>query len=239
MQVTRLATEAERFAELVAATSLDAPIAACPGWNLGDLARHLGSVHRWARHAAATSERPAQFDVPAPAGAAELAAWIREGATVLVETLRGIDPAAPTWHPFPVARVAGVWPRRQAQETLVHRWDAEHAAGATTPIDPAFASDGIDEYFEMMLPRVIARDQPTLPTATLHVHCTDTHGEWFVRVVDGHLEMTREHAKGDAALRGSAEALLLHLWGRPVGADAVDVVGDPAAARAWTALGGV
>ena len=44
--------------------------------------------------------------------------------------------------------------------------------------------------------------------------------------------MTREHAKGDAALRGRAEDLLLTLWRRPVPAGAVDVVGDPAAAEA-------
>ena len=50
--------------------------------------------------------------------------------------------------------------------------------------------------------------------------------------------MRREHAKGDAALRGPAESLLLRLWGRAVPDGSVDLVGDPDAASAWLALGG-
>jgi hypothetical protein len=37
--------------------------------------------------------------------------------------------------------------------------------------------------------------------------------------------VSREHAKGAAALRGPASALLLALW-RRTGLDTVDVVGD-------------
>ena len=74
---------------------------------------------------------------------------------------------------------------------------------------------------------------------SLHVHCTDVDGEWTVRAADAGVQMTREHAKGDAAMRGRAEDLLLTLWRRPVPAGAVDVVGDPASAEAWLELGGM
>src|SRR3712207_7465665 len=48
------------------------------------------------------------------------------------------DPAAPTWS-FTTDRTAGFWVRRQALETAVHRWDAQHAAGEPERIDPALA----------------------------------------------------------------------------------------------------
>ena len=89
------------------------------------------------------------------------------------------------------------------------------------------------------MPRLVAREaSPCRPPRSI-VHCTDTPGEWLVRVADGTYVMTREHAKGDAALRGPAAALLMRLWGRPTEPfGTVDVVGDPAAADAWLRLGG-
>ena len=193
------------------------------------------------RSRASTGSRPDPERIEPPPTDDRLADWLRDGVGSLADTLADLDPDVPTWHPFPVEKRAGVWPRRQAQETLVHRWDAEHAVGALSAIDATLASDGIDEYFEVMLPRSVTRESLPLPTATMHVHCTDVDGEWLVKAADGVLVVTREHAKGDAALRGRAQDLLLSFWGRdvPVGAvGAVDVVGDPEAAEAWLSLGG-
>ena len=225
--------DARRVAEVVRTGPLDAGVPACPGWSLRDLVTHLGDVHRWAAMAARTAQRPveAELDRPPAGGSDELAAWIVEGADRLAATLEGLEPSAPTWHPFPVAKVAGLWPRRQAHETAVHRWDAESAVGDVTPIDATLASDGIDEYFELGLPRLVVREGVRLPDGSLHVHCTDVDGEWLVTSADGGLHVRREHAKGDAALRGPAEVLLLALWGRDApGRDALEVVGDPAVA---------
>jgi predicted lipid carrier protein YhbT len=91
----------------------------------------------------------------------------------------------------------------------------------------------------LALPRLVSRESLPLPGSSLHVHCTDVAGEWLVRADGDRLAVTREHAKGDAALRGRAEDLLLTLWGRPVPDGAVDTVGDPAAAEAWLTLGGM
>jgi uncharacterized protein (TIGR03083 family) len=237
--VAHLRADTERFLAALERGPRDAPVAACPGWDLKALAVHLGGVHRWAAVAAAQGRAPERGEVQrAPEEPAALAGWMREGADGLATTLAGLDPDAPTWHPFPAPQLAGLWPRRQAQETVVHRWDAEQAVGDVTPIDPVLASDGVDEYFEVMLPRRLERDGPPLPSGSLHVHCTDTPGEWTVRIVDGALAVERAHAKGDAALRGPAEALLLRLWGRPQLADAVEVIGDAAVADQWLALGG-
>ena len=42
---------------------------------------------------------------------------------------------------------------------------------------------------------------------------------------DDGVTVTAQHAKGDAALRGTANDLLLALW-RRVGPDALEVIGD-------------
>ncbi len=239
-----LRADAARVAEVTAAGPLDAPVPGCPGWTLRDLVVHLGLVHRWAGTAAATAAEPSGDDwlAAAPADdvtAARLADWYRDAAADLVATLERLDPDDATWHLFPAEQRVGVWIRRQTQETCLHRWDAESAVGEPGPIDPVLAADGIDEYFSLLLARMVARDGLVLPSTSLHVHCTDTAGEWTVQGAGGTLEVTREHRKGDAALRGRAQDLLLAVWGRPVPDGAVDVVGDPDAAAAWLAVGGV
>jgi hypothetical protein len=80
-------------------------------------------------------------------------------------------------------------------------------------------------------------DGTNLP-GSVHIHCTDVAGEWTTRPDGDRIVTTREHAKGDAAMRGGASDLLLALW-RRVPLDAVDVVGDRAVAEAfvaWTRL---
>ena len=65
-----------------------------------------------------------------------------------------------------------------------------------------------------------------------------TPGEWLLTSDGNELQLRREHAKGDAAVRGTAQALLLSLWGRRHRSPVIDVVGDPLVADAWLALGG-
>lgn len=235
--------DAARFVAAVRRGPIDAPIAACPEWDLGALTRHLGMVHRWARHCAANAAPPESFDAFEPDAsldAESLASWLEEGVAELTATLGTIDLDGPSWHPFPVARVGRVWPRRQAHELSMHRWDAELAIGSTpAPIDPELASDGIDEYFELVIPRLVKRDKIELPGGSLHLHCTDTHGEWLVTAAPEYT-LVRAHEKGDAALRGPAEALLLRLWNResPM-ADQLTPVGDEHVLAGWLALTGM
>lgn len=165
--------------------------------------------------------------------------WMRTGAARLAETLRSLDPDAPTWHPFPVEQVASFWPRRQAHETAMHRWDAERAVGRPAAIDPELASDGIDEYFEIVIPRLVARDAIALPAGSVHLHCTDVHGEWLIRADDDGFQMIRAHQKGDAALRGPAASILLRLWGRESDKTGeLEPIGDGSVLDAWLAIGG-
>lgn len=241
--IDHILADAQRFAAAVRLGPLDAPVAACTGWDLRALTAHLGQVHRWARHAAANAAPPESFDAFAPDADLDpeaLAAWLDDGVTRLVDVLRTIDLDGTTWHPFPLPKVGRVWPRRQAHEISIHRWDAEHAVGIDpAPIDPVLASDGVDEYLELVVPRLVKREHIALPDGSLHLHCTDTHGEWLVGTEPGYT-LVRAHQKGDAAVRGPAEALLLRLWNRPSPrVDELSPVGDERVLDAWLALTGL
>jgi len=70
---------------------------------------------------------------------------------------------------------------------------------------------------------------------SIHLHCTDGDGEWLVRLGADAVVVTREHAKGDVALRAPASELLLFLWGRR-DASAGEVFGDASVLERWQQL---
>jgi uncharacterized protein (TIGR03083 family) len=218
------------LADAAAAAGPEAAVPSCPGWTVEDLLRHCASGDRWARTIVETGSREhAATELPpdAPTGAG-LVGYFRENARALHDTLAAADPGASVWTFSPADRTARFWYRRRAQETGIHRVDAELAAGETPPpADPELAVDGIDEFLTVFLPR-LAGGVTALDGTTVHLHCTDTAGEWLI-VRDGDdLVVTREHAKGDVAARGSASDLLRFLWGRGA-VDQLEVFGDAAA----------
>jgi uncharacterized protein (TIGR03083 family) len=226
-----LRRDATRLVEAAESAGLDRQVPTCPDWKVRDLLAHIGRVHRWA--AANTARAPA--DGPAERRAYEMPPsadplpWAREGAEILLAALdRPADD--PAWSFIPPDTV-GFWQRRQAHETAMHRVDAESAAGDVRPIDAQLAADGIDELLALFAasPRGAP---PTGNGETLHFHCTDVEGEWLVRRMPTELEVTREHAKGDVAARGTASDLLCWLQGRgPL--DRLEVFGDESLLIAW------
>ena len=230
-----LRSDADLMSSVVRTADLGSPVAACPGWDLRQLVEHTGSVHRWATHAIIHGGQPPKDADFSPAHDDNLAVWIVDGATALIDALDAAGPEADTWHPFPLEQKVWVWGRRQALETAMHRWDAQTAAGLEATLDPELSSTGIGEYLEMGLPRVLARAGVPPPSASLHVHCTDVDGEWLVWSDNGTYRMLPVHDKGDAALRGPAADIWLVLMGR-LDRSEVDIVGDPAAADAWLDL---
>lgn len=164
-------------------------------------------------------------------------AYVRAGSDALLDALAALDPDAPTWHPFPVEpKVAGLWRRRQGQEALVHRWDAEHAIGRAPVLEAPFAHDGIDEYWNVMLPRMLIREGRRTPATRIGVVSLDTGGRWCVDGSSGLPMLLPADADVDAQLESTAETMLLRLWGRPCGE--VLIEGDRSVADGWLALGG-
>lgn len=260
-QVAAVATESARLLA-AALRAPDAQVPACPGWSMRDLLVHTGDVHRHKTavllHGGTGPPPPELRPTPAaPGGGVDQAAgWFLRGADALCRVLADLDPATPVWSWGPDQRVA-FWSRRMAQETLVHRWDAEEAArllaaGGVTgearsadpspeqaaagigPVDPDLAADGIDEHLRVWLPDEDSQRWEG-PPAAVHVHCTDVDGEWLVDLRPDGVEVRDGHTRADAALRGTAADLLLVLY-RRLPADRVEVVGDPAIAARFLAL---
>lgn len=219
------------------AAGVDAPVPSCPEWTVADLLGHIGTVQRWAAMCAQREpggppqrSRDAGIAIPPPD---ELLTWARAGTVELVEVLDRLGPDAPCWVFAPPETVA-FWYRRQAHEAAMHRVDAQLAAGAPTPIDAALAADGIDELL-WLLPRRPGGAPAVGSGETIHLHCGDVEGEWLIRLGDEGLTVTREHAKGDVAVRGDASAILCWTMGRgPI--DALEVFGDASLLDRWREL---
>lgn len=220
------------------ATDLDRRVPGCPDWDVAQLIGHTGWIHRWVTAILANGgERVSPRDVaPAPEGAAVLE-WFAEATPDLLRQLEALDPDAEAFT-FVGPRPARFWRRRMAQETAVHRWDAQSASTRPpTPLDAALAVDGIDEVWDVYFPRRFTWDA-VADGATVHLHATDVEGEWLVRVGadEATSTVTRGHAKGDVAVRGTASDLLLYLFGRISPAD-LDLRGDAELAAAFQAGG--
>jgi len=217
--------------------ALDYAIPTCGHWTMRDLAGHLGKV--WA---IATANVAAATDAPTPPGEAghlpeddaEVVDWLNERRSAMLNTFRATGPDEDAWSFAPDNHTAGFWQRRMAHETAIHRWDAENGLGEAGALDPELSRDGINEYFAVGLRYSSAKPNRVYPSETLHLHRTDGDGEWMLRGEEDQVEVTEEHAKGDAAVRGSAEALLLWIWGRSD--DGVEVLGATHAADAWQAV---
>jgi uncharacterized protein (TIGR03083 family) len=226
----------EREARAMATAALrdtSALVRSCGDWTMTDLVAHLGRVHRWAAEIVRTgaTERPASPEVWEGGGGPEVVAWFEEGAARLVDVLQAADPTRDVWTfggPAPTL----FWMRRQANETAVHRWDAEMAAyGEGAPIDAALAVDGVGEVLEFFVPLMGKPGNGE----TFHFHRTDGSGEWLVTARPEGPAVERTHAKGDLAVRGGASDLLLFLWDR-IPADRLEVFGDPALVSRWFEL---
>ena len=214
------------FATSCTRTPNGARIESCPEWDVADLLHHLAEVHHFWRTIVETraSTPKGVKPLPRPETEDELLALYSAGLEQLVAVLRETDPATPVWTWAAQKDVAFVI-RRQAQETAVHRWDADLAAkgrGQRPVLEPELASDGIDEFLEHMINN--PADGATVG-GTVHIHCTDVRGEWLVTPTAEALVTTREHAKGDVAIRGTASDLNLVMW-RRTPLSAVEVIGD-------------
>lgn len=219
---------------------VDVAVPSCPGWNVADLTGHVGRVYRSvAEHIERrTMEMVPRDQIPeAPEGDAVIR-FFEEGHERVLAALADIGEDEPVWS-WSNNQTGGFYHRRMAQETLVHRWDAENAHGVISPIDGDLAADGVSELYEVLAPRAISTVDKTRPDGTLHFHRTDGAGEWLLKLRGDEVDMTHEHAKGDAAVRASGADLLLLVWGRvDLDETAAEVFGDRAVADAWLDLSG-
>lgn len=224
--------------ELIASfdSDLSAEVPDCPGWRTRDLLVHTGRVY-----AAVTAVVVARATEPVRPSPDVLLAddatndraleWFVERRRAVEDALRDLDPSTAVWT-WSSDRTGAFYRRRMVHETAVHLADVQRALGLPTRIERDVCIDGIDEYFDVMVPRVIG--SKAIPSGSLHLHCTDGPGEWLAVPGDSTIQVTREHAKGAVAWRGSAQSLLLAVWGRVDGD--LDIIGDDSVSTEWLAL---
>lgn len=198
--LAHLAVEAAAFGAVLRAAPATTPVPACPDWTLGDLARHVGAVHRWVAATVASGEKTPL--TPAEVSDDALPDWFDDGAQALLTALTAADPTTPC--PTLVGPgTAGFWRRRMALETLVHRVDAERALGPAGPVPADLAADGVEEVVDVMHPRQVAMQRTPAPPTGLALVDPDTGRRW---------QLGPDPAT--ATVTGPAAALLELLWRR-------------------------
>ena len=222
--LTVLRREGDAFSDSIA-RALSTPVASCEPWVSADLLWHMIEVHySWKFIVESHLMNPDDYVPRSKPADKDLLSEFNAGLNELIRVLSSTDSARSCWTWAGIQDVAWVT-RRMAHETAVHAWDARCAAGNATEIDASLASDGIDEFVHVMVMSNLRAEEAPL-SGSVHIHCTDVDGEWLiVPTTTTEVVVTREHSKGDCAIRGSASSLLLGLW-RRIPMSSLEVIGS-------------
>jgi uncharacterized protein (TIGR03083 family) len=215
------------------------PVPSCPGWTMADLVRHVAEVYLHKTEIMRTGANPEPWP-PDLSGEDPVAALDRAYAGLVAElTARKPDEPALTW--YGPDQTVGFWVRRMAHETVIHRIDAELAAGADlAPIPEALALDGIDEVLVCFL---------SFASHAWHEYFTEhlagAGGQvvsveagargWSVRLTLEGVDVTPGGGAAGARISGAPTDVLFWLW-RRAGDEAVRHDGDPALVARLRAL---
>jgi uncharacterized protein (TIGR03083 family) len=229
--LTCLDADQRRLRDVVSG-ALGERVPTCPEWTGADLANHVAAVYLHKTECIRRGEIPASW---APDLGPDPLAALDDAYRQLTAAFAEHEPAdpAPTWY-APVQTV-GWWIRRMAQETVIHRVDAELAAGEEPlPIPADLAADGIDEVLVCFLaygtttyPEHVADLLALCDGATVRV---DTEsGSWLVQLGPDVVSVERGSADAEAVIRGPEGAVLRWLW-RRTGNASIELDGNRAAA---------
>ena len=233
-----LAVDYGDLRDAVAAVEATATVPSCPGWTVADLAVHVAQVYLHKAAIMRTGEEPDPW--PPPGLAAEpLLPLLGRAYGELRAEFRVHEPAeaVPTW--FDPDQTVAFWIRRMAQETLIHRIDAELAAALpVTPVPADLGADGVDEVLKRML-AYSAQKWPEDFVELEEEYLAADDGQHAIVIAAGEQAWTIRPFRGQLVVQdgghddprvligGPPGAVLRWLWGR-AGDDAVRFDGDPA-----------
>jgi len=224
--------ELDALCTAVGAGPAASPVPTCPGWTVADLATHVGEFCGFWTHVLCEGSGRPKPPFPDPPAGEAIGPWLGEVSPMLIAELRATPDTTPVWTWYQPDQTASFIARRAAHELAVHRYDAQSARDGCGPIDAALAADGIDE---LLGPLASGRGPSGAATGqTLHIHGTDDGiaAEWLVTLRAEGIDVRRDHAKGDLALRGAVSDLELLLYNRPILHD-VERFGDSSVLDAW------
>ena len=211
------------FARLRALVPTDptAAVPTCPGWTVADLTHHLGEVYLHKTMAMREGAEPDPWPPKELANEAPLALLDRAYASLLDEfAAREPSDAAGSW--YTPDQSVGFWIRRMAQETVIHRIDAELGTGQpVAPVPADLAVDGIDELLKVFVAYSVATwgnaFTDILAGSPGRTYTVRTEGAvWRVRTGPG-LFVVEDGAGDDATdvtLSGPPTAVLRWVWNR-------------------------
>jgi len=215
-----------------------AVVPSCPGWTVADLTRHVGEVYLHKTMAMRNGVEPDPWPPEELQQEEPIALLDRAYAGLLAEfaSRKPEDPAGSWYTPN---QTVGFWIRRMAQETVIHRIDAELGTGQpVAPVPADLAVDGIDELLKVFVAYSVGTwgryFQDILDTSPGRTYVVKTDGAaWRVRT--GPAQFTVEDGLGNGAadvnVSGPPTDLLRWLWNREglAGAGNVLVEGAPEA----------
>jgi uncharacterized protein (TIGR03083 family) len=175
-----LRADSARLAE-VARMGLAADVPSCPGWTVEDVVRHVSVVYLHKIEAIRRNARPEPWPPPDLADRDAFELYDEASARLMAE-LEQVGPDVPSWTFWPDDQTSGFWFRRMAQETAVHRVDAELAHEVVTPIDRSLALDGIDEVLRIMLGGPWWEEGDTRFPVDATVRVTSDGSSWTARL---------------------------------------------------------
>lgn len=235
-----LATESARFREVLSSCEPAARVPGCPDWNAADLLWHLTEVQDFWAHVVTHRPQPPEDypDPKRPTAHPDLLAAFDDRSQALQEALAAARPTDEAWT-WSKEQTVGFVMRRQALEALVHRIDAEQAAGTASPVDHRLAADGVEEVLDIMYGGCPEWGTFSPLPHYVRVDMTDTDESVWVQLgrfsgtdPEGtHHEEDDIHvvaepgAEPDAVISGEAAVLLARLWRRGDGSN-LHVAGD-------------
>jgi uncharacterized protein (TIGR03083 family) len=230
--VAAVRREGEQIIAAAGHGELDVPVPTCGQWSIRDLLGHVGSVYR--RVAIVVGDRattPVAWQPP-PDGIDDPVGYLADALDDLVHALSEAATDTPVWNWSGADEVAGFWARRMAHESAVHRYDAQRAHGVAQPIDDELAYDGMDELVDVILPRLVARDELSLPSLSYTFSALDD-GAWHVALDEDGVHRVDALKEPNVTVRATASGLLLAAYAR-VPWTSLDVEGDDEALARWT-----
>jgi uncharacterized protein (TIGR03083 family) len=238
-QCDALEIEIDHFASTLDVMDASLVVPTCPDWAVVDLARHLGTIHRWAEYLVRNqSERRVSLAVLGLEPMPITGEWIREGGRSLLETLRGADPEAPMWS-WGADQHVRFWSRRQLHETLIHRSDLELAGGMSPTFEPEVAADAIDEFLENL--SSAAAFSPEVAELrgrgeALVFVADDVDRAWTATLYPDAFEIRYGTGEARAQVTGSASELALLMYRRAsLGCAKVEISGSESLVEFWLA----
>jgi uncharacterized protein (TIGR03083 family) len=237
--LTCLAADYERLRE-VAARDLTASVPSCPGWVVNDLVHHVAEVYLHKVECIRLRRAPDSW--PPDFSAEEPIALLERAYAALTAEFDKHVPTDPAYTWYEPDQTVGFWIRRMAQETVIHRIDAELALRAdSAPVPGDLAVDGIDEVLALFLEygshRWAEEFGPALKEASGRAVRIATDMEsWVVVTNPGGVDLDISGERTAAAtVLGTPEVLLRWLWARG-GDEEIRINGD---AEAVTELRGL